>query len=161
MPSTPLQFSPFHAPAEEPSREPRRVSRLPEQVVKICSPEGTFEVVVACDARVDDLVVAIGDLRGITHPLYTISVFIAGGEDPLAGGCLVATSMADANVNELFMLCKPWSDRLSLLDLFRSNDGDNWDDKRKENWGTDAPLSEWAGVKVDADENVTELDLYL
>lgn len=48
-------------------------------------------------------------------------------------------------------------ERDALLALYRSTDGDNW--RRKTNWGTDAPLSDWYGVKVNAEGRVVRLDL--
>ena len=48
-------------------------------------------------------------------------------------------------------------DRTALLYLFRSANGSLW--IRSTNWGTDAPLAEWHGVKVDARGRVDSLAL--
>ena len=39
------------------------------------------------------------------------------------------------------------TDRDVLLALFRSTDGENWDDKDR--WGTDEELSTWYGIVVE------------
>ena len=46
-----------------------------------------------------------------------------------------------------------------LMDLFTANDGANWPDERKVNWGSDVALCDWAGIEVDAAGNVTSADL--
>ena len=45
----------------------------------------------------------------------------------------------------------------ALFALFNSTNGPNWNDRT--NWNSDAPLSEWFGVMVDDEGNVTELNL--
>lgn len=50
-------------------------------------------------------------------------------------------------------------DRATLERLFQSLNGANWDEDDKANWCTDAPLSEWDGVKTNAEGRVTELRL--
>ena len=44
------------------------------------------------------------------------------------------------------------------MDLYRSTNGDGWK-KKKDNWGSTKPLSEWFGVKCDTGGNVIELVL--
>ncbi|WP_423928654.1 leucine-rich repeat domain-containing protein [Candidatus Palauibacter sp.] len=52
----------------------------------------------------------------------------------------------------------PWkSDREALMILFDNGRSHVW--PRKENWGTEAPLSTWAGVSTDEDGRVTALAL--
>ena len=68
--------------------------------------DGTFEVMLKRDALVDDLVVAIGESRGIANARQAVAVFVAGDEDPLSGTQPVAARMADAGASELFMLLR-------------------------------------------------------
>lgn len=49
------------------------------------------------------------------------------------------------------------SGRTALIALYRSAGGANW--TRRDNWDTDADLSEWYGVKVDDLGRVKTLDL--
>lgn len=49
------------------------------------------------------------------------------------------------------------TDRDVLLVLHRSTGGDNWTNNA--NWGTDAPIGDWHGVKVKDDGHVVKLDL--
>ena len=49
------------------------------------------------------------------------------------------------------------TDRDVLLVFYRSTDGPNWIDNT--NWGTDAALSDWKGVKTNDEGRVLELDL--
>lgn len=49
------------------------------------------------------------------------------------------------------------TDREILLALYRATGGANW--KQNDNWGTDAVLSSWYGVKVDDQGHVVELSL--
>ena len=49
------------------------------------------------------------------------------------------------------------ADRATLVELYHATGGDNW--KVNTNWLTDAPLDEWYGVTIDADCNVTGLQL--
>ena len=48
-------------------------------------------------------------------------------------------------------------DRATLERIFQSLNGANWEDNDKENWCSEAPLSEWKGVKTNAEGRVTEL----
>ena len=48
------------------------------------------------------------------------------------------------------------AERDVLVALYRATHGDSW--RRKQGWCTDAPLSEWYGVKV-SDGRVVALDL--
>ena len=48
-------------------------------------------------------------------------------------------------------------DRAALIALYDATDGDNW--TRKGNWLTEAPLSEWQGVRTDDHGRVQELNL--
>lgn len=50
------------------------------------------------------------------------------------------------------------ADRDALVALFRSTGGANW--KKKDNWDTDADLSQWHGVKVDDQGRVAKVLLY-
>ena len=47
--------------------------------------------------------------------------------------------------------------RQALIDLYEATGGDQW--HRNDNWCTDAPLSEWYGVRVDASGNLAGLYL--
>ena len=129
--------------------------------VKVCDPgRGSFNVPLLRGGLVDDLGAAIGELQGIANARRAISMYVAGEDDPLEGTRVVETCMAEAGVSELFMLEKAISDRDILMDLFSANDGGNWSDKEKANWGSDdVALSDWAGVKADDDGNVTEINL--
>lgn len=49
------------------------------------------------------------------------------------------------------------TDREALLALYLSTDGPNWSDKT--NWGTDADLSDWHGVRVNDEGRVVGLRL--
>ena len=49
------------------------------------------------------------------------------------------------------------TDRAALLTLYAATDGPNWTDNT--NWGSDAPLSDWHGVSVNAEGRVTGLRL--
>lgn len=51
----------------------------------------------------------------------------------------------------------PESDRQALVDLYNRTGGANW--KHNSNWLTDAPLSDWYGVRVNANGRVVELTL--
>ncbi len=48
-------------------------------------------------------------------------------------------------------------DREALVALYNAMDGANW--TRSNNWGTNAPLDQWYGVRVDGEGRVIELDL--
>ena len=48
------------------------------------------------------------------------------------------------------------AERDALVALYRASNGDSW--TRKQGWCTDAPLSEWHGVKV-SEGRVVDLDL--
>ena len=48
-------------------------------------------------------------------------------------------------------------DRATLIALYNGTNGDNW--TRNDNWLTEAPLSEWHGVRTDGDGRVQELNL--
>ena len=50
----------------------------------------------------------------------------------------------------------PGSDEAALIALYNATNGYNW--RRSDNWLTDAPLSEWHGIKTD-DGRVTEIYL--
>ena len=47
--------------------------------------------------------------------------------------------------------------RQALIDLYEATGGDQW--RRKDNWCTDAPLSEWYGVNADAYGDIVNLQL--
>ncbi len=49
------------------------------------------------------------------------------------------------------------TDRDALLALFHSTGGAGWE--RKDNWNTDAELSKWHGVNVNAEGRVVKLSL--
>jgi hypothetical protein len=135
------------------------VAKAAGELVKVCDPgEGSFNVALPCGGLVDDLKVAIGESRGIANARRAISIFVAGEDDVLEGTRVVEACMTEAGVNELFMLQKVCSDRDFLMDLFSANDGADWSDKHKENWGSDAALCDWAGVGADADGNVRSIN---
>jgi hypothetical protein len=128
------------------------------QLVRICGMvEGSFNVTLPRGALVDELKVAIGEARGIANARHAVAVFVAGEYDPLAGSLPVAAYMADAAVSELFMLVTTCNDRAILMELFTANDGANWSDQKAANWGSDAALHDWAGVRADATGNVTSI----
>ena len=52
---------------------------------------------------------------------------------------------------------KPLTDRDVLMLIFEKTNGVNWKEKAKENWGSELPLEQWEGVKVNAEGRVTEL----
>ena len=49
------------------------------------------------------------------------------------------------------------TDREALVALYNATDGENWDES--DNWLSDAPLGEWAGINTDDDGRVTVLNL--
>ena len=49
------------------------------------------------------------------------------------------------------------TDRETLVALYNATDGENWDES--DNWLSDAPLGEWAGINTDDDGRVTILVL--
>ena len=49
------------------------------------------------------------------------------------------------------------NDRAALMALYNATDGANW--SRSDNWGTDAPLDQWYGVRVDRNGRVLDLGL--
>ena len=54
------------------------------------------------------------------------------------------------------MICEV-PERSVMMDLFHSTNGESW--IKKENWGTEKPLCDWFGVKVDIRGKVAELNL--
>ena len=52
---------------------------------------------------------------------------------------------------------KPLTDRDVLMLIFEKTHGEGWREKARENWGSELPLEQWAGVKVNAEGRVTEL----
>ncbi len=50
-----------------------------------------------------------------------------------------------------------YPDREALMAIFNSTNGNNW--RNKTNWGTNKPLSEWYGVKINGDGTVYSLYL--
>ena len=54
---------------------------------------------------------------------------------------------------------KPHTDRDVLMVIFKATNGPNWNNKAKENWDSELPLSKWAGVKADENNRVTELSI--
>ena len=74
-------------------------------------------------------------------------------------GC-VPKALRDIPVNDFDELGLPFCenpDRAALVALYHATGGDNWTNNT--NWLTDAPLSEWHGVKTDDDGRATRLDL--
>ena len=126
-------------------------------VITMCSMDGTFQVTVKRDALVDDLADAIAEARGIANARRAVAVFVAGFEEPLAGGQSVVGSMANTGATELFMLVRVCNDREVLEEIYNANDGASWDEG--DSWMSEAPISEWQGVTADADGNVAELEL--
>lgn len=55
------------------------------------------------------------------------------------------------------MDCETTPDRAVLESLYHAMGGDGW--RNATNWLTDAPLRDWHGIRVDAQERVTVLDL--
>ena len=53
---------------------------------------------------------------------------------------------------------RPLSDREVLIALYEATNGPNW--LRSDNWLTDAPLGEWAGVETDGEGRVIRLGLF-
>lgn len=51
----------------------------------------------------------------------------------------------------------PRTDREALVALYNATDGPHW--KRKTNWGSSAPLSEWSGVQFNGEGRVAQLSL--
>jgi hypothetical protein len=125
--------------------------------ITMCSMDGTFQVTVKRDALVDDLADAIAEARGIANARRAVAVFVAGFEEPLAGGQSVVGSMANTGATELFMLVRECNDREVLEEIYNANDGASWDEG--DSWMSEAPISEWQGVTADADGNVAELEL--
>ena len=54
-------------------------------------------------------------------------------------------------------LTAPRSDRDVLIELYNATNGNNW--KRRANWKSNKPLSQWYGVRIDSSGRVTSLDL--
>ena len=52
----------------------------------------------------------------------------------------------------------PETDRAALEALYHATDGDGWDSS--DNWLTDEPLGEWAGVETNESGRVVELNFY-
>jgi len=52
---------------------------------------------------------------------------------------------------------KPLTDRDVLMLIFEKTNGEGWRTNARENWGSELPLEQWAGVKVNAEGRVTEL----
>ena len=50
------------------------------------------------------------------------------------------------------------SNRDILMELFKSTNGEKW--INNENWGSEAPLNKWYGVKCSPEDKVIGLDLY-
>lgn len=55
------------------------------------------------------------------------------------------------------MVTTATTDREALVALFQATNGDGWN--RKDNWETNAELSQWHGVKVNEQDRVVELVL--
>ena len=51
----------------------------------------------------------------------------------------------------------PKIDRDALVALYKATAGPNWEERTK--WLSGAPIGEWKGVTVDAEDRVTKLDL--
>ena len=77
-----------------------------------------------------------------------------------AGETILTVTTSDGNkvatVKVTVVMDKQAEQRTALMELFNSTGGVKW--IRKDNWGTDKPLSEWYGVKVENGE-VVELNL--
>ena len=56
-----------------------------------------------------------------------------------------------------YQLGSPETDRLALIELYNRTGGENW--THNSGWLSDAPISEWHGVKVNGDGRVTEIVL--
>ena len=93
-------------------------------------------------ASSDSAVAAVGAsglVRGIAEGTATIT----------------AASASAAGMAEIIVETDP--DRAALAALYQATDGPNW--VNTDNWLTDRPLSEWYGVEVDGDGNVSRLRL--
>ncbi len=53
--------------------------------------------------------------------------------------------------------CTPVAEREALIAFYKATDGPNW--RVNDNWMTNAPISQWAGVEVNRNGQVTELRL--
>lgn len=54
---------------------------------------------------------------------------------------------------------KNLTDKEILILIFKSANGENWNDNLRKNWCSEQPLNEWANVKTDEQGRVTELYL--
>lgn len=74
--------------------------------------------------------------------------------------CALSACQDDDNNSRPEVDPLPNNDRQALIALYNATNGEAWN--RKENWNTDAPLSQWEGVEVDTlygAERVTQLTL--
>ena len=68
--------------------------------------------------------------------------------------CIMSQCMMVASAQEANNLDR---EHEALMALYNSTDGENW--KNHENWGSDKPLSQWYGVRVNENGNVYMIDL--
>ena len=104
----------------------------------ICAMGGTSTVKMGRDAVIADLARRMHQLHDIHH--RTSTFYVAGNDDPLPAAEPVAER------TEFFILVKPLTDRLLLEALYHDTGGG-----RKAGWMTDAPLTEWHGVRANAE----------
>ena len=52
-------------------------------------------------------------------------------------------------------------ERATLVKIFEALNGQNWSERDRKGWCTDAPMSEWAGVSVNSEGKVVRLKLPL
>ena len=69
-------------------------------------------------------------------------------------GC-IPEELHDLEVHDLDQLSIPYCGRSVLVAVYNSTGGPNW--KNNTNWLSDEPISEWYGVRVNSQGNVTQL----
>jgi Leucine-rich repeat (LRR) protein len=67
---------------------------------------------------------------------------------------LLITMSAITGCNE-----KELTDRDVLMLIFNNNNGENWTEYAKKNWGSELPLKDWNGVNTDENGRVTVLNI--
>ena len=94
--------------------------------------------------------------KGITlrmkgHDLETGEVFTYEKvtEKPVEVHRAVITSFSVVDYDDLLQeeMDSRMKERQALMDLYNATDGDHW--VRNDNWGSDKPLSEWYGIRMD------------
>ena len=75
----------------------------------------------------------------------------------IADGTATITAASESAEGMAEIIVETDPDRAALAALYQATDGPNW--VNTDNWLTDRPLSEWYGVEVDGDGNVSRLRL--